>query len=84
MKQAGLPEWLAEDLAALRAAGIHVNAANPGLVATDLNAHSPFSQGTRTPKEGAEAPVQLALMGADGPTGAFLGNDDGSAEQVVP
>lgn len=69
---------------ALRSAGIRVNAANPGLVATDLNAASPFSRGTRTPEQGAEVPVKLALLGAGGPTGAFLGNEDGSIGQTVP
>lgn len=68
---------------ALREAGIRVNAANPGLVATDLNARSPFSRGVLTPEQGAEVPVQLALMGADGPTGAFRGSD-GSAEETLP
>ncbi|MGH2761613.1 MAG: SDR family NAD(P)-dependent oxidoreductase [Thermoleophilaceae bacterium] len=69
---------------ALRADGILVNAANPGLVATDLNARSPFSRGTRTPEQGAEVPVKLALLGAGGPTGAFLGRDDGSIDEAVP
>jgi len=53
-------------------------------VATDLNARSPFSRGARTPEQGAEVPVKLALLGADGPTGAFRGTDDGSIEQSVP
>lgn len=71
---------------ALREAGIRVNAANPGLVVTDLNASSPFDRGARTPEQGAEVPVRLALMGADGSTGTFRGNDDGSveAEATVP
>ncbi|SPE47795.1 Diacetyl reductase [Streptomyces netropsis] len=69
---------------ALREAGIRVNVANPGLVATDLNAGSPFSRGTRTPEEGAEVPVRLALMGADGPTGSFRGSMDGSVDETVP
>lgn len=69
---------------ALREAGIRVNAANPGLVATDLNVCSPFGRGARTPEQGAEVPVRLALLGTDGPTGAFRGTDDGSIEQSVP
>jgi NAD(P)-dependent dehydrogenase (short-subunit alcohol dehydrogenase family) len=69
---------------ALREAGIRVNAANPGLVATDLNARSPFSRGTLTPEQGADVPVQLALMGADGPTGAFRGDGNSSVEETVP
>jgi NAD(P)-dependent dehydrogenase (short-subunit alcohol dehydrogenase family) len=68
----------------LRTTGIRVNAANPGLVATDLNAASPFSRGTRTPEQGAEVPVKLALLGTDGPTGSFLGNENGSIGQAVP
>jgi NAD(P)-dependent dehydrogenase (short-subunit alcohol dehydrogenase family) len=65
---------------ALREAGIRVNAVNPGFVATDLNGH----RGDRTPEEGAEAPVRLALLGADDPTGAFLGGDDGSVAEPLP
>lgn len=34
--------------------------------------------------QGAEVPVMLALLGADGPTGAFRGHDNGSIEQTVP
>lgn len=69
---------------ALREAGIRVNAANPGLVATDLNTRSPFSRGVLTPEQGADVPVRLALMGADGPTGAFCGDGAGSVEETVP
>jgi NAD(P)-dependent dehydrogenase (short-subunit alcohol dehydrogenase family) len=54
---------------ALRADGILVNAANPGYVATDLNGH----RGVLTVEQGAEAPVRLALLGPDGPTGTFQG-----------
>ncbi len=46
---------------------IKVNAACPGYTATDLNEF----QGTRTVEEAAREPVRLALLGADGPTGAF-------------
>lgn len=49
----------------LRDAGIKVNSANPGHVATDINNHA----GTRTPSQGAVIAVRLALLGADGPTG---------------
>ncbi|GAU65815.1 putative oxidoreductase [Streptomyces sp. NBRC 110611] len=69
---------------ALRDEGIRVNAANPGLVATDLNDRSPFSRGTRSPEEGAEVPVRLALMGPDGPTGNFRGSMEGSVEESMP
>lgn len=67
---------------ALRAEGIRVNAANPGLVATDLNADSPFSRGTRTVEQGAEVPVRLAL-GAGG-TGGFHGGMEGDVTERVP
>lgn len=68
---------------ALRGTGIVVNAANPGLVASDLNVDSPFHRGTRTPEQGAEVPVRLALLDSDGPTGQFLGDGD-SVSPVVP
>jgi NAD(P)-dependent dehydrogenase (short-subunit alcohol dehydrogenase family) len=72
--------------AMLRRAGIRVNAANPGLVPTGLNADSPVSRGVLTPAEGARAPVALALTGPDGPTGTFRGSGDdaGSIEVEVP
>ncbi len=59
----------------LRNTPIKVNAADPGYVATDLNNHS----GPRTVEQGATAPVRLALLDADGPTGGYF-NEDG----VVP
>jgi len=69
---------------ALRKDGILVNAANPGFTATDLNYH----RGHLTPEQGADLPVKLALRGAGGPTGKFLGyNDnvnDSVVEQVLP
>jgi NAD(P)-dependent dehydrogenase (short-subunit alcohol dehydrogenase family) len=59
--------------AELESAGIKVNAACPGLTATDLNDF----HGTRTVEEGAREPVRLALLGADGPTGT-LSNKEGA------
>lgn len=59
----------------LRDTPIKVNAADPGYVATDLNNHS----GPRTVQQGAIAPVRLATLPADGPTGGYF-NEDG----VVP
>jgi NAD(P)-dependent dehydrogenase (short-subunit alcohol dehydrogenase family) len=44
-----------------------VNCADPGFTATDLNQH----RGTQTVQEGTDAIVQLATIGADGPTGTF-------------
>jgi len=51
---------------------IKVNAVCPGYTATDLNNHS----GTRSVAEAARRPVELALLGPDGPTGS-LSNDEG-------
>ncbi|MVZ99684.1 SDR family NAD(P)-dependent oxidoreductase [Actinomadura sp. LD22] len=59
----------------LRKDGVLVNAAAPGFVATDSNAHT----GVLTVEEGAEVLVRLATLGADGPTGGFFG-----AEGPVP
>lgn len=56
----------------LRGTSIKVNAADPGYVATDLNNH----QGYRTVQQGATAPVRLATLPADGPTGGYF-NEDG-------
>jgi NAD(P)-dependent dehydrogenase (short-subunit alcohol dehydrogenase family) len=73
---------------ALQPDGITVNAANPGLVATDLNG---FSAGAavdgaavRTPERGAEVPARLALLGPDGPTGRFIGDDEHTTDGIVP
>jgi NAD(P)-dependent dehydrogenase (short-subunit alcohol dehydrogenase family) len=46
---------------------IRVNAADPGYTATDFNGHS----GPQTVTEGTDAIVELATIGADGPTGTF-------------
>jgi NAD(P)-dependent dehydrogenase (short-subunit alcohol dehydrogenase family) len=56
----------------LRETPIKVNAADPGYVATDLNRH----RGVRSVEQGAAAPVRLATLPADGPTGGYW-NDDG-------
>lgn len=50
---------------------IKVNAAFPGMVATDLNHH----RGDRTPAEGAVIVVRLALLEEDGPSGQCLSDD---------
>lgn len=55
----------------LREEGIVVNAAAPGYVATDSNDH----RGHLTPAQGAAVLVQLATLGADGPTGGFFDAD---------
>ena len=56
----------------LRDTPIKVNAVCPGYCATDINTHS----GPRTAKQGAVAPVQLATIPDDGPSGGFF-NEDG-------
>lgn len=48
---------------------IKVNAANPGLCATDLS-----SGKGRPPSEGAAVAIGLALLGPDGPTGGLYGD----------
>lgn len=55
----------------LRETPIKVNAADPGYVATDLNDH----RGHRTVAQGATAPVRLATLPADGPTGGYFDED---------
>lgn len=60
---------------ALRADGIKVNAVSPGMVPTDQNAAAPFPRGNRTTADGAEIPVSLVTIPADGPTGVFHGPD---------
>lgn len=56
----------------LAAEGIKVNAADPGLTATDLT----NNRGHRTPKQAAAIAVHLATLGSFGPTGGFYFNDD--------
>jgi NAD(P)-dependent dehydrogenase (short-subunit alcohol dehydrogenase family) len=52
----------------LKAAGIKVNAANPGFTATDMNQH----RGPRTVQQAAATPIRLALLADDGPTGGVF------------
>lgn len=52
----------------LKDTGIKVNSADPGYVATDINDH----RGTRTVEQGATAPVRLATLPDDGPTGGYF------------
>ena len=47
---------------------IKINSADPGYVATDINAN----QGIRTVQQGASAPVRLATLPADGSTGGYF------------
>ena len=46
---------------------VKFNAVDPGYTATDFNGHS----GPQTVTEGTDAIVELATIGADGPTGQF-------------
>ena len=55
----------------LRDSRIKVNLADPMHCATDINGHS----GDRPASEGARIVVELALIGDDGPSGAFLSGD---------
>ncbi|RKN09411.1 SDR family oxidoreductase [Streptomyces radicis] len=59
----------------LAGTGILVNAACPGLVATDFTGF----QGPRTPRQGAATAIRLATLPDGGPTGSFF-EDDG----VIP
>jgi NAD(P)-dependent dehydrogenase (short-subunit alcohol dehydrogenase family) len=52
----------------LRDTPVKVNAADPGYVATDMNQQ----RGVRTVEQGAAAPVRLATLPADGPSGGFF------------
>lgn len=47
---------------------IKVNSADPGYVATDINAQ----RGPRSVQQGATPPVRLATLPADGPTGGYF------------
>ncbi|WP_407564736.1 SDR family oxidoreductase [Streptomyces sp. 184] len=55
----------------LRGTSVKVNAAHPGIVATDINGH----RGQRTPAEGAVIAVRLALLDDAGPSGESLSDD---------
>ena len=50
---------------------IKINAADPGYTSTDFN----DNRGTQTVTEGTDAIVELAGIGADGPTGTFVDRD---------
>jgi NAD(P)-dependent dehydrogenase (short-subunit alcohol dehydrogenase family) len=51
----------------LESTGIKVNAVSPGFTKTNLNNY----EGTETVEEGACEAMRVALLGPDGPTGAF-------------
>ena len=54
---------------------MRVNAADPGYTKTDFNG----GDGAYTVAEGADVIVQLATLGADGPTGTFVGHHGAAA-----
>jgi NAD(P)-dependent dehydrogenase (short-subunit alcohol dehydrogenase family) len=56
----------------LKGTPVKVNAVDPGYVATDLNNHS----GPRTTVQGARVAIEMATIGADGPSGGYF-NEDG-------
>jgi NAD(P)-dependent dehydrogenase (short-subunit alcohol dehydrogenase family) len=56
----------------LAADGIKVNAADPGLTATDLNGH----MGSRAPRDAAAIAIRLATLDKFGPTGGFFLNEN--------
>jgi len=60
--------WTAQLALELRGTPIKVNAAHPGYVKTDMNRGA----GVLEVAEGARTGVALALLGPDGPTGAFV------------
>lgn len=66
---------LAKELAA---EGIKVNAADPGLTATDLTGHA----GDRSPEEAASIAVRLATLDASGPTAGFFHNGDAASRML--
>jgi NAD(P)-dependent dehydrogenase (short-subunit alcohol dehydrogenase family) len=47
---------------------MRINAVDPGYTATDLNGH----RGTQTVAQGAEIIVRMAMVGPEGPSGAFV------------
>jgi NAD(P)-dependent dehydrogenase (short-subunit alcohol dehydrogenase family) len=55
----------------LRGTSVKVNAALPGVVATDINHH----RGRRTPAQGAAVVVRLALLQESGPSGVCLADE---------
>lgn len=64
----------------LRDTGIRVVAADPGVVATDMNGHT----GPRTVEEGARIPVLLATREDRGETGVFVAAGDDGAPVALP
>ena len=59
----------------LRNTPIKVNAHNPSLTLTDMTRNEVSLDGARTPEQAAVVAVWLATLPADGPTGAFYGEN---------
>ena len=66
MSKTALNAWTVHLAHELRATPIKVNAIHPGSVKTDMNANGDLDIET-----GAKSSVEMALLGADGPTGSF-------------
>ena len=66
-----LNSWTVHLAYELRDTNVKVNAAHPGYARTDLN----DGEGDIDPAEAAATAVRLALLGPDGPTGAFVTGD---------
>lgn len=64
----------------LRDHGILVNAVSPGSVATDQNGH----RGVLTPDQGAQLPIHMATLPADGPTGTAVTADTDLTRHPLP
>jgi NAD(P)-dependent dehydrogenase (short-subunit alcohol dehydrogenase family) len=66
--KAAVNAWTVHLAYELKDTPIKVNAAHPGYVKTDMN----HGEGEIDVGEGAKTSVELALLGADGPTGSFF------------
>jgi NAD(P)-dependent dehydrogenase (short-subunit alcohol dehydrogenase family) len=64
----------------LRDTPFKVNAVDPGYTATDFNHHS----GPGTVPDAAARVVKYALVGADGPTGKFIGEEHNPVTGEIP
>lgn len=64
----------------LRNLPFKVNAVDPGYTKTDFNDH----RGTGTVEEAGQRVVKYALIGADGPTGAFFSEETNPVDGKVP
>ena len=70
--KAALNAWTLQLAYELKDSAIKVNTVHPGYVKTDMNA----GEGELEVSEGAETSVAMALLGDDGPNGAFRYRDE--------